>query len=43
MLDRAEFTQLIGESEMTRLVIDQLADARAAENAAARGQEVARA
>jgi ABC-type lipoprotein export system ATPase subunit len=43
MLDREEFTQLIGESEMTRMVIDQLADARAAENAAARGQEVARA
>jgi ABC-type lipoprotein export system ATPase subunit len=43
MLDRDEFTQLIGQSEMTRMVIDQLADARAAENAAAREQEVARA
>jgi ABC-type lipoprotein export system ATPase subunit len=43
MLDRQEFTQLIGESEMTRIVIDQLADARAAENTAARGQEVAHA
>jgi putative ABC transport system ATP-binding protein len=43
MLDREEFTQLIGESEMTRMAIDQLADARATENAAARGQEVAHA
>jgi ABC-type lipoprotein export system ATPase subunit len=43
MLDRAEFMQLIGESEMTRMVIDQLADARAAENQAARDQEVAHA
>jgi CRP-like cAMP-binding protein len=43
MLDRDEFTQLLGESETTRMVIDQLASARAAENAAARGQEVARA
>jgi ABC-type lipoprotein export system ATPase subunit len=43
MLDREEFTQLIGESEMTRMVIDQLAEARAAENAIARGLEVAHA